>query len=57
MPWDGPPPEHGPEPPAPEAPPAPEPGAQGVIPGMEGPPTKENKVIDLSSVRPGAGQP
>ena len=39
------------EPPAPEAPPAPEPGAQGVIPGMEGPPAKENKVIDLSSVR------
>ena len=57
VPIDGqPPPEHGPEPPAPEAPPAPEPGAQGVIPGMEGPPTKENKVIDLSSVRPGAGQ-
>ena len=48
--------EQKPEPPAPEAPPAPEPGAQGVIPGMEGPPAKENKVIDLSSVQPGAGQ-
>jgi len=51
------------EPPAPEvseAPPAPEPEAQGVIPGMEGPPSPENKVIDLSSVRAGAalaGQP
>ena len=47
------------EPPAPEvseAPPAPEPGAQGVIPGMEGPPAPENKVINLSSVRGGAGQ-
>ena len=41
---------------APETPPAPEPGAQGVIPGMEGPPPPENKVIDLSSVRAGAGQ-
>lgn len=44
------------EPPAPEvseAPPAPEPGAQGVIPGMEGPPAPENKVINLSSVRGG----
>ena len=54
-----PPAEHGPEPPAPgapETPPAPEPGAQGVIPGMEGPPPPENKVIDLSSVRAGAGQ-
>ena len=37
-------------------PPAPEPEAQGVIPGMEGPPAPENKVIDLSSVRAGAGQ-
>ena len=37
-------------------PPAPEPEAQGVIPGMEGPPPPENKVIDLSSVRAGAGQ-
>ena len=47
------------EPPAPEvseAPPAPEPEAQGVIPGMEGPPSPANKVIDLSSVRAGAGQ-
>ena len=41
---------------APEAPPAPESRAQGVIPGMEGPPPPENKVIDLSSVRAGAGQ-
>ena len=40
----------------PEAPPAPEPVAQGVIPGMEGPPAPETKVIDLSSVRAGAGQ-
>ena len=32
------------------------PGAQGVIPGMEGPPSPENKVIDLSSVRAGAGR-
>ena len=40
----------------PEAPPAPEPGAQGVIPGMEGPPSPENKVIDLSSVRAGQEQ-
>ena len=37
-------------------PPAPEPGAQGVIPGMEGPPAPENKVIDLSSVRAGQEQ-
>ena len=37
-------------------PPAPEPEAQGVIPGMEGPPSPENKVIDLSSVRAGAGR-
>jgi len=47
------------EPPAPEvseAPPAPEPGAQGVIPGMEGPPAPENKVINLSSVRAGREQ-
>ena len=47
------------EPPAPEvseAPPAPEPGAQGVIPGMEGPPAPENKVINLSSVRAGQEQ-
>ena len=47
------------EPPAPEvseAPPAPEPGAQGVIPGMEGPPPPENKVINLSSVRAGQEQ-
>ena len=47
------------EPPAPEvseAPPAPEPEAQGVISGMEGPPAPANKVIDLSSVRAGAGQ-
>ena len=51
--------EHGPEPAAPgvpEAPPAPEPEAQVVLPGMEGPPAPENKVIDLSSVRAGAGQ-
>ena len=41
---------------APESPPVPEPGAQGVTPGMEGPPVPENKVIDLSSVRAGAGQ-
>ena len=41
---------------APEGPPVPEPGAQGVPPGMEGPPVPENKVIDLSSVRAGAGQ-
>ncbi|MDE6840105.1 MAG: DNA-binding protein, partial [Oscillospiraceae bacterium] len=27
-----------------------------MIPGMEGPPPPENKVIDLSSVRAGAGQ-
>ena len=42
------------EPPAPEvseAPPAPAQTEQAVIPGMEGPPAKENKVIDLSSVR------
>lgn len=48
--------EQKPEPPAPEmsgTPPAPE---QAVIPGMEGPPPPENKVIDLSSVRAGAGQ-
>ena len=47
------------EPPAPEvseAPPAPELGAQGVIPGMEGPPAPENKVINLSSVRAGQEQ-
>ena len=37
-------------------PPAPEPGAQGVIPGMEGPPAPENKVINLSSVRAGQEQ-
>ena len=48
--------EQKPEPPAPEAPPAPAQTEQAVIPGMEGPPAKENKVIDLSSVRPGAGQ-
>ena len=51
--------EQKPEPPAPEVPgtpPAPEQGAQAVIPGMEGPPPPENKVIDLSSVRAGAGQ-
>ena len=51
--------EQKPEPPAPEvpgSPPAPEQGAQAVIPGMEGPPPPENKVIDLSSVRAGAGQ-
>ena len=50
--------EQKPEPPAPEvpgSPPAPEQGAQAVIPGMEGPPPPENKVIDLSSVRAGAG--
>ena len=40
----------------PEAPSAPAQTEQAVIPGMEGPPAKENKVIDLSSVRPGAGQ-
>nr|WP_325305679.1 ParB/RepB/Spo0J family partition protein [uncultured Oscillibacter sp.] len=48
--------EQKPEPPAPEAPPAPAQTEQAVIPGMEGPPAKENKVIDLSSVQPGAGQ-
>lgn len=51
--------EQKPEPPAPEvpgSPPAPEQGAQAVIPGMEGSPAPENKVIDLSSVRAGAGQ-
>lgn len=37
-------------------PPAPEQGSQVVLPGMEGPPPPENKVIDLSSVRAGAGQ-
>ncbi len=37
-------------------PPAPEPEAQGVISGMEGPPSPENKVIDLSSVRAGQEQ-
>lgn len=50
--------EQKPEPPTPEVPgtpPAPEQGAQAVIPGMEGPPPPENKVIDLSSVRAGAG--
>ena len=50
--------EQKPEPPAPEvpgSPPAPEQGSQAVIPGMEGPPPPENKVIDLSSVRAGAG--
>ncbi len=36
--------------------PALEPEAQGVIPGMEGPPSPENKVIDLSSVRAGQEQ-
>ena len=36
---------------APGGPPAPEQTEQAVIPGMEGPPAKENKVIDLSSVR------
>ena len=39
------------EPPAPEVPPTPAQTEQAVIPGMEGPPAKENKVIDLSSVR------
>lgn len=51
--------EQKPEPPAPEvpgSPPAPEQGSQVVLPGMEGPPPPENKVIDLSSVRAGAGQ-
>ena len=51
--------EQKPEPPAPEVPgtpPAPEQGSQVVLPGMEGPPPPENKVIDLSSVRAGAGQ-
>ena len=48
--------EQKPEPPAPEAPSTPAQTEQAVIPGMEGPPAKENKVIDLSSVRPGAGQ-
>lgn len=51
--------EQKPEPPAPEVPGtplAPEQGGQAVIPGMEGPPPPENKVIDLSSVRAGAGQ-
>lgn len=50
--------EQKPEPPAPEvpgSPPAPEQGSQVVLPGMEGPPPPENKVIDLSSVRAGAG--
>lgn len=40
----------------PEAPPAPEQTEQAVIPGMEGPPSPENKVIDLSSVRAGQEQ-
>ena len=50
--------EQKPEPPAPEvpgSPPAPEQGSQVVLLGMEGPPPPENKVIDLSSVRAGAG--
>ena len=36
--------------------PAPEPEAQVVLPGMEGPPAPENKVIDLSSIRADAGR-
>lgn len=48
--------EQKPEPPAPEVPGAPPAPEQAVIPGMEGPPPPENKVIDLSSVRAGAGQ-
>ena len=39
-----------------QAPPAPEQTEQAVIPGMEGPPSPENKVIDLSSVRAGQEQ-
>lgn len=48
--------EQKPEPPAPEVPGSPPAPEQAVIPGMEGPPPPENKVIDLSSVRAGAGQ-
>ena len=48
--------EQKPEPPAPEVPGTPPAPEQAVIPGMEGPPPPENKVIDLSSVRAGAGQ-
>ena len=47
--------EQKPEPPAPEVPGSPPAPEQAVIPGMEGPPPPENKVIDLSSVRAGAG--
>ena len=48
--------EQKPEPPVPEVPGTPPAPEQAVIPGMEGPPPPENKVIDLSSVRAGAGQ-
>lgn len=48
--------EQKPGPPAPEVPGSPPAPEQAVIPGMEGPPPPENKVIDLSSVRAGAGQ-
>ena len=48
--------EQQPEPPAPEALSTPAQTEQAVIPGMEGPPAKENKVIDLSSVRAGQEQ-
>lgn len=48
--------EQKPEPPAPEVPGSPPAPEQAVIPGMEGPPPPENKVIDLSSVRAGTGQ-
>ncbi len=47
--------EQKPEPPAPEVPGSPPAPEQAVLPGMEGPPPPENKVIDLSSVRAGAG--
>lgn len=47
--------EQKPEPPAPEVPGSPPAPEQAVIPGMEGPPPPEKKVIDLSSVRAGAG--
>ena len=48
--------EQKPEPPVPEVPGTPPAPEQAVIPGMEGPPPPENKVINLSSVRAGAGQ-
>lgn len=47
--------EQKPEPPASEVPGSPPAPEQAVISGMEEPPPPENKVIDLSSVRAGAG--